>query len=100
MATVVVFLASTPAVSSTGRPTSLSVSSVCSGLISLTAPTSVVLPTPKPPATRILSVTGSAAGWWRRSERPKTIDHLAQNALVRQLCRRDGPGDADEFRVE
>lgn len=44
-----------------------------SGLISLTAPTRVVLPTPKPPATRILSVTGSTGGL-PRSERPKIID--------------------------
>ena len=48
MATVVVVLASTPAVSSTGRPASVSGSSVRSGRISLTAPTSVVLPTPNP----------------------------------------------------
>ena len=72
MATVVVFLPSTPLVSSTGRPASVSSSSVRSGLISLTAPTRVVLPTPKPPATRILSVTGSTGGL-PRSERPKII---------------------------
>src|SRR6059036_1479204 len=73
MATVVVFLPSTPLVSSIGRPASVSSSSVRSGLISLTAPTRVVLPTPKPPATRILSVTGSTGGF-PRSERPKIID--------------------------
>jgi hypothetical protein len=36
---------------------SVSASSVRSGRISLTAPTSVVFPTPKPPATRIFSAT-------------------------------------------
>ena len=54
MATVVVVLPSTPAVLSVPRLPSVSSSSVRSGLISLTAPTSVVLPTPKPPAKRIL----------------------------------------------
>src|SRR4051812_17170375 len=72
MATVVVFLPSTPLMSSTGRPASVRSSSVRSGLISLTAPTRVVLPTPKPPATRILSVTGSTGGL-PRSVRPKII---------------------------
>lgn len=72
MATVVVCLPSTPLVSSTGRPASVSSSSVRSGLISLTVPTRVVLPTPKPPATRILSVTGSTGGL-PRSVRPKII---------------------------
>jgi hypothetical protein len=54
MATVVVVLPSTPAVLSVRRLPSVSGSSVRSGLISLTAPTSVVLPTPNPPASRIL----------------------------------------------
>ena len=55
MATVVVIFWSTPSVSSTDWPASLSSSSVRSGRISLTAPTRVVLPTPKPPATSIFS---------------------------------------------
>lgn len=73
MATVVVCLASTPPVSSTGRPASLSVSSVLSGLISLTAATRVVLPTPNPPATRIFRVTGST-GACSRGERPNFME--------------------------
>src|SRR5437868_7527305 len=56
MATVVVDLLSTPFRSSTPVEASVSRSSVRSGRISLTAPTNVVLPTPKPPATRILRV--------------------------------------------
>ncbi len=55
MATVVVTFWSTPSVSSTSWPASLRSSSVRSGRISLTAPTNVVLPTPKPPATSIFS---------------------------------------------
>ena len=55
MATVVVVFWSTPPVSSTVLPAWLSCSSVRSGRISLTAPTRVVLPTPKPPATSIFS---------------------------------------------
>ena len=56
-------------------------SSVRSGLISLTAPTSVVLPTPKPPAIRILA----AAGRFRRavSECLESIEHLPQQSLDR-----------------
>jgi hypothetical protein len=58
MATVVVSLAATPSSESTPALRALSVSSVRSGRISLTAPTSVVLPAPNPPAMRILMVTG------------------------------------------
>ena len=59
MATVVVRLASTPAVTSMPAPGPLSSSSVRSGSISVSAPTSVVLPTPNPPAMRILTATGA-----------------------------------------
>jgi hypothetical protein len=61
IATVVVALASTPVVRSTSALGSLRISSVRSGRISLTEFTSVVLPAPNPPATRILMVTGKAA---------------------------------------
>ena len=63
MATVVVVLFSTPAVISTCMPGSLRSSSVRSGLISVSAPTSVVLPAPNPPATRILIATGTGSAW-------------------------------------
>ncbi len=59
-ATVVVVFDSTPEVSSTPMPRSLSSSSVCSGRISLIVPTRVVLPTPKPPAMRILMAKAEA----------------------------------------
>ena len=67
-ATVVVRLRSTPSSRSTAAPGSLSGSSVRSGRISVSDPTRVVLPTPKPPAIRILMVTGVRPGLAARSE--------------------------------
>src|SRR3954447_16783092 len=100
MATVVVVFCSTPLRSSTGSPAALRVSSVRSGFISLTAPTRVVLPTPKPPATSILSATGARPEpGFPCSERSKAIDHLAQYPLVRQLRRWYGAADEDELRL-
>jgi hypothetical protein len=52
---VVVNLSRTALSSSTSRPASVMISSVLSGLISLTEPTMVVLPTPNPPTTTIFS---------------------------------------------
>ena len=60
-ATVVVVFRSTPSSRSTAAPGSLSGSSVRRGRISVSDPTRVVLPTPKPPAMRILMVTGIRA---------------------------------------
>src|SRR5690348_8620556 len=60
IATVVVCLSGTAAVSSTPSDAAVMVSSVRSGGISETARTSVVFPTPNPPATRILSGMSSA----------------------------------------
>src|SRR4051812_32017943 len=80
IATVVVFLASTPDTSSTSAPWSVSSSSVRSGLVSETVPTSVVLPAPKPPAIRILIALGS-----RRpclSKRMEALDHCPVHLLV------------------
>src|SRR5262245_24302954 len=73
---------------------SVSVSSVVSGRISLTAPTSVVLPTPKPPATRTFNAYGTTrarvvptaappAVCARLSERPESIDHRQEDAFIR-----------------
>ena len=70
IATVVVVLPSTPDRSSMPTPGSVSTSSVRSGRVSLTAPTMVVLPTPKPPATRILIAVGSGVAPAGRSECP------------------------------
>ena len=55
MATVVVALPGTFAGSSMPTPAAVMTASVVSGVISETAPTSVVLPTPNPPATTIFA---------------------------------------------
>ena len=82
MATVVVTFWSTPSVSSTNWPASLSSSSVRSGLISLTAPTRVVLPTPNPPATSIFSARAVDSPPWA-SEFSETIDHFSREGRQR-----------------
>src|SRR4051794_12736180 len=79
--TVVVALFSTPAVSS---PPSAAVrtSSVCSGRISETEPTKVVLPAPKPPAMRIFRASGTRTAWLL-SARPESMDHRLQHIVAR-----------------
>src|SRR5689334_9731506 len=59
IATVVVDLPSTPVSRSVPTLAVVSSSSVCNGSISLTVPTNVVLPTPKPPAIKSLSADGN-----------------------------------------
>ena len=59
MATVVVVLPSMPVRSSMPTDRRVIGASVVSGVISDTAPTNVVLPTPKPPAITIFTATGS-----------------------------------------
>src|SRR6202161_4133321 len=86
MATVVVVLPATPLMSSTPTLRSLSVSSVRSGRISLTALTRVVLPTPNPPAMRILAVVGGTG-----SPRAYLPDRAAQGGLAHT----ESPGDED-----
>src|SRR5690242_3423598 len=84
-ATVVVDFRSTPSRLSTKAPGPLSGSSVRSARISVTAPTRVVLPTPKPPAMRILIATGASPGPRpSASEPPKAIGHLSQDLRVGQ----------------
>src|SRR5690606_31940590 len=73
--TVVVDFPSTPATSSVMTLEEVSASSVCSGMISLTAPTSVVLPTPNPPATTIFTAVG-------KLERAESIDNRLENCVV------------------
>src|SRR5262245_7942839 len=81
IATVVVFLRSTPDMSSIPTLSSVTSSSVRSGCVSDTVPTIVVLPTPKPPAITILTAVGSLrarTSLWARtslSEGPESIDH-------------------------
>src|SRR5262249_44244541 len=62
---------------------SVSISSVRSGLISLTAETSVVLPAPKPPAIRILIDTGPATAD-SASESSKGISDILEHFRVGQ----------------
>src|SRR5215475_2495034 len=82
MATVVVVFPSTPLTSSTPVPCSLRVSSVRSGRISLIARTSVVLPTPNPPAIKILVVTGGRSRPASGSESFEPIKHFPQHVHV------------------
>ncbi len=84
-ATVVDRFSSMPFRSSTSSPAAVSGSSVRSGVISLTAPTMVVLPTPKPPAMRIFTVSGAAAdaaGEAAVSDPAKAVPHFLQQIQV------------------
>src|SRR4051812_41834641 len=79
MATVVVILPGTCRLSSTPTPAEVMIASVVSGVISETEPTSVVLPTPKPPAMTIFAeVTRPAAGRCDMSEPAKSTQHPFQ----------------------
>src|ERR1044071_6672147 len=78
-------------------PRSLSSSSVCKGLISLIVPTMVVLPTPKPPATRILmAMAGLSAGVVPGSEAAYSMQHFPVDTFVDRLPHRLGPVDGDQ----
>src|SRR5512135_3089408 len=77
IATVVVVLAATWVTSSTVLAAAVITASVVSGMISDTAPTNVVFPTPKPPATMIFadwSGRRAGPGPLYRSESAYTID--------------------------
>src|SRR5512139_2911060 len=100
IATVVVVFCSIPAVSSMPTLFSVSISSVRSGRISLTEPTSVVLPTPKPPATRILTASAGSCRSARGSERMESIDHILEYALVGELGHRRGPAYENQLVLE
>src|ERR1043165_9803707 len=95
MATVVVILPGTCRLSSTPTPAEVMIASVVSGVISESDPTSVVLPTPKPPAMTIFAdVTRPAAGRRDMSEPAKSTQHPFQQfrthrvGLIIQRCRR------------
>src|SRR5512139_3056968 len=82
MATVVVVLLGIWRVSSTPTPAEVMMASVVSGVISETEPTSVVLPTPKPPAITIFAdVTRPVPGRCDISELPKSTQHP-----LKQFC--------------
>ncbi|BFO20078.1 hypothetical protein SHKM778_64660 [Streptomyces sp. KM77-8] len=70
MATVVAVLEAEPKLSSTPTPAWVMVSSVVSGLISLTEPTMVVLPTPNPPTITIFTAACAVCGSWSSARGP------------------------------
>src|SRR6266536_755284 len=79
IATVVVTLPGTARVSSTPSPAEVMIASVVNGVISETEPTSVVLPTPKPPAMTIFAdVTRPEIGRCAMSEPAKSTQHPLQ----------------------
>src|SRR5690606_8882348 len=94
MATVVVRFSGNMLKSSTLVDASVMSASVRNGSISLTAPTNVVLPTPKPPATTILteSASWSACVPPDTSESTKPIPHPFQHAEVSGRFRGTGVG--------
>src|SRR6266550_3535932 len=86
MATVVVVFPRMADRSSTPSERAVMTASVVSGGISETAPTKVVLPTPNPPATTILTGIGGSGrggGGVRRSARAKSIEQPFQDCCVR-----------------
>src|SRR3954468_7194257 len=91
---LVVFLSTPPMSSAPSTP--VRISSVCSGRISLTAPTMVVLPAPKPPAIKILSATGMRDDAPLRSERTESIDNRLEYVDVVRLGGRWGFVQRDE----
>src|SRR6201994_4379852 len=105
MATVVVPLPGTFDASSTSWPAEVITASVVSGSISETAPTRVVLPTPKPPATTIFAEVISLGCVPARSELGKSTQHpfqqihplretfLGSGAVQRQQSVGDHVGD-------
>src|SRR3954470_3991074 len=94
IATVVVVLPGTCRLSSTPTPAEVMMASVVSGVISETDPTSVVFPTPNPPAITIFAdVTRPAVGRRAMSEPAKSTQHPFQQfrthriGLILQRCR-------------
>src|SRR3954469_17003138 len=85
-ATVVVVFCSTPDRSSTPSDAVVMTSSVRSGGTSLTEPTIVVLPTPKPPA--ISTLTAVAVRFRRGSEFPDAIKNRLEYVFVGGFVRR------------
>src|SRR5207244_5029181 len=83
MATVVVVLSPVWVRSSMPAEADVITASVRSGLISETAPTNVVLPTPKPPATTILAEVVARLG----SELAKSTEHPFEQGHVRRTGR-------------
>src|SRR4051812_21817020 len=88
IATVVVVFPGTCRVSSTPTPADVMIASVVSGVISETEPTSVVLPTPNPPAMTIFAdVTRPAIGRCDMSEPAKSTQHPLQQFSAHRVIR-------------
>jgi hypothetical protein len=90
IATVVVVLSGTCERSSTPALAAVITASVVSGVISETDPTKVVLPTPKPPATTILTeVIAASPALPRRGglELAKSTEHPFEQVQVRATLR-------------
>src|SRR4029453_1966467 len=86
IATVVVVLPGTCRLSSTPTPAEVMIASVVSGVISETDPTSVVLPTPNPPAMTIFAdVTRPAVGRRDMSEPAKSTQHPLQQFRAHRI---------------
>src|SRR3954451_5669343 len=101
IAIVVVVLRLARPGSSMPTPAEVISASVVSGTISEIAATVVVLPTPKPPATMILTGTGARLAWGLSSERTESMDHPKYRLDVGRVHLVDvkvagGPQVADE----
>src|SRR5699024_308339 len=93
IATVVVDLFGVPERSSTDTLASVIDASVVRGLISDTPPTSVVLPTPKPPATTILAEDVGPAGtdvFASQSKSPSAPVHASHEFATRSIPHTSG----------
>src|SRR5215207_2534815 len=99
MATVVVVLSGTAAVSSTPTDRAVICCSVVSGGISEMAPTKVVLPAPNPPATRTLSGISSRLGGRgegrRVSTRTESIEQPSQECVTGAVVAGGGSWQVD-----
>src|SRR5882757_9598764 len=85
MATVVVVLSPVWVRSSMPADALVMTASVRSGLISETAPTNVVLPTPKPPATTIFALVVERAAP-PPLELPKSTEHPFEQCHIRRAA--------------
>src|SRR4051794_21392296 len=105
MATVVVVLSPVGVRSSMPAEADVMTASVRSGLISDTAPTNVVLPTPKPPATTIFAEVVDRIGGAPYAccgcglELPKSTEHPLKQCHVRLAARLAAAGLVDRHHA-
>src|SRR6266852_1442308 len=98
IATVVVVLSGTCDRSSTSVLATVITASVVSGVISDTEPTNVVLPTPNPPATTILTdvMAGASVLGWATLDLTESTKHPFEQIEVRTALRIIALVNADE----